>query len=631
MKQRCSLLLLQSLEDGCCICCTQIVADHEAKWRNLFQVGQLPNVCAAGVHQDGQLQPCSLMNKLRILVHGQFGSSCSMSTEVQRRRKSARTVERDPTSTSRSMKSQGVLVHALSGRVKFLGVYIAAVAISRQRQRELKGLDRRRRIIHRLRMLQKQRQNSWEKETERLVLGAWIRGYRKAIDSLKSHQTARQAIVDKATELGMRTALTLTEGGPTESSDHFKRLLEEEENHFSRQGWEYLPLQVKGAYENFLLSIDAACDELKVQAAALKRLAQTSAAQDEYKKTSSQDDKYSTSSSISQTDGGHFMHSTMDGFTRDLEGSLVAELQSATHESHRMPHMVEQNVHSIIDRIADPHVLLASYDSIKTKLQFAYLKEGDIWEDFDWNWFKQTAKLLEAGTYEFTPARQVYMRRPGKGGEMRSHVLISPRDQVVEEAIRVELENIYDPIFLEDSHGFRPGKSCHTALKAIKNGWKGTSWFLQLEINNRYGISNHKRLLNILSERLQDQRLLNMLRQMFAVGIIDIGGPMCQNGSLLSALLCNIYYHELDVEVAKIRSEVNVRFDERFDTRRIAKTGASPEQLEQNSQEAEYMSVRYIRVADEFLIGVTGSRAVALDILARVKHFAVSNLKLRFH
>jgi hypothetical protein len=67
MKQRCSLLLLQGLEDGCCIFCTQIVADHEAKWRNLFQVGQLPNVCAAGVHQDGQLQPCSLMNKLRIL------------------------------------------------------------------------------------------------------------------------------------------------------------------------------------------------------------------------------------------------------------------------------------------------------------------------------------------------------------------------------------------------------------------------------------------------------------------------------------------------------------------------------------------------------------------------------------
>jgi hypothetical protein len=168
----------------------------------------------SGLHQDGQLQLCSLMNKLRILVHGQFGSSCSMSTEVQRRRKSARTVERDPTSTSRSMKNQGVLVHALSGRVKFLGVYIAAVAISRQRQRELKGLDRRRRIIHRLRMLQKQRQNSWEKETERLVLGAWIRGYRKAIDSLKSHQTARQAIVDKATELGMRMALTLTEGAP---------------------------------------------------------------------------------------------------------------------------------------------------------------------------------------------------------------------------------------------------------------------------------------------------------------------------------------------------------------------------------------------------------------------------------
>jgi RNA-directed DNA polymerase len=238
---------------------------------------------------------------------------------------------------------------------------------------------------------------------------------------------------------------------------------------------------------------------------------------------------------------------------------------------------------------------------------------------------------LKTGKYEFTPVEQVDMRKPGIGGQMRSHALVCLRDQIVEEAIRVELESIYDPTFLQDSHGFRPGKSRHSALKAIKNGWKGTSWFLDVEIDNRYGISNQKRLLDILSERIQDQRLLNMLEQMLAVGIIDMGGPMCENGSLLSALLCNIYYHQLDLEIARIKSEVNVGSKKRDDITGIARTGgAGSGRRQQNHQDPEYIRVRYVRFADEFLIGVTGSKAIAQDILGRVKHFLVSNLKLRF-
>jgi hypothetical protein len=550
-------------------------------------------------------------------------------------RETAHIMEQDLTTsrTSKSIRAQGALVHAMSSRVKFLGVYIAAVVMSKQKRREAKGLEKRRRVIHRLHMLQKQRQTSWEKEAERLVLKAWIRGYRKAISTLRSSpQNGRQVVVKKAAVLGMKTALNLTEGDPTESRNHLKKLLEEEKDHFSRQGWAYLPLRVKGAYENFLLSIDEACDELKVQAAALKRLQRNPSGQERHQNVSSQDNEYDPSSSLSRRDDEHFFKPTMDRFD-NVEGFAdITELQPADHQNLSLsPTRVDQNVHKIIDRIADPHALLASYSSIKARLQFAYLKEGEVGEEFDWNWFNNTAHSLKTGKYEFTPVEQVDMRKPGIGGQMRSHALVCLRDQIVEEAIRVELESIYDPMFLQDSHGFRPGKSRHSALKAIKNGWKGTSWFLDVEIDNRYGISNQKRLLDILSERIQDQRLLNMLEQMLAVGIIDMGGPMCENGSLLSALLCNIYYHQLDLEIARIKSEVNIGSKKRDDITGIARTGGvGPGRRKQNHQDPEYIRVRYVRFADEFLIGITGSKAIAQDILGRVKHFLVSNLKLRF-
>ncbi len=106
---------------------------------------------------------------------------------------------------------------------------------------------------------------------------------------------------------------------------------------------------------------------------------------------------------------------------------------------------------------------------------------------------------------------------------------------------------------------------------------------------------------------------------------------MCENGSLLSALLCNIYYHQLDLEIARIKSEVNVGSKKRDDITGIARTGGSgPGRRQQNHQDPEYIRVRYVRFADEFLIGITGSKSIAQNILGRVKHFLVSNLKLRF-
>ena len=227
---------------------------------------------------------------------------------------------------------------------------------------------------------------------------------------------------------------------------------------------------------------------------------------------------------------------------------------------------------NVIDVLGNPHVLGAACESIKSRQRLVSLGEdeqevmhvskgkafGHV-EDVDWNWFAHTAEQLRAGTYTFKPLRRIEVSRRGRG-EARHLTLVNVKDQIVQEAMKSILEKIYGPVFSRDAHGFRPGTSVHSALKSIKYGWKGITWFLQFDVRKSDDTLVQKRLMGVLAERIQDQRFLGTLTQMFEVGIIRVdtfADEEMPQGSILSALLGSIYFHQLDEEINRIIEEVS--------------------------------------------------------------------------
>jgi len=126
--------------------------------------------------------------------------------------------------------------------------------------------------------------------------------------------------------------------------------------------------------------------------------------------------------------------------------------------------------------------------------------------------------------------------------------------------VRMLLERIYEPLFYDSSHGFRPGRSCHTALQPMKRGWTGAKWFVDIDIKGYFNNINHDILMALLEKRIEDKQFLNLIQDMLKAGYVEdwqyhktySGTPQ---GGIVSPILANIYLHELDEYMEKLRQE----------------------------------------------------------------------------
>ena len=284
--------------------------------------------------------------------------------------------------------------------------------------------------------------------------------------------------------------------------------------------------------------------------------------------------------------------------------------------------------------------------------------DDDTADGFSERYVQKLIQELRDGTYRAKPVRRENI--PKRNGKLRPLGIPSFRDKLLQEAVRMILETIYEPTFDKHSHGFRPNRSCHTALRQLSSEFTGVAWFIEGDIKGCFDNIDHETLIAILGRKIKDSKFLNIIRQFLKAGYIEnwkyhatySGTPQ---GGICSPILANIYLNELDKKFAEIserfaKPRSALRAPEYDDmSREMKKTSYWIDHTEDAEARTELIrhykelqkeirclpakpadnkKFTYVRYADDWLAGVCGTRQECEELKAEISEFLSTELKL---
>jgi retron-type reverse transcriptase len=160
--------------------------------------------------------------------------------------------------------------------------------------------------------------------------------------------------------------------------------------------------------------------------------------------------------------------------------------------------------------ISDPEFLTIAYIKLrKNKGLYTPGTDGETLDGLNFDKLKDLGRNIHTGFYKPRPVRRIMIDKV-KGGQ-RPLGIPSAIDKIPQEAIRMILEHIYEPLFLPTSHGFRPRKSCHSALNYYKMRFQGVSWIIKMDIKGCFNNIMHSKLINSLSELIDDKAFFDLM------------------------------------------------------------------------------------------------------------------------
>jgi group II intron reverse transcriptase/maturase len=240
-------------------------------------------------------------------------------------------------------------------------------------------------------------------------------------------------------------------------------------------------------------------------------------------------------------------------------------------------------------------------------------------------------------------------------------------DKLVQEVVRSILERIYEPVFENSSHGFRPGRSPHTALEQIRHEWTAIKWLVDMDLKSYFDTIPHNVLMGLLEKKIEDKRFLRLIKAMLDVGYLEdwtyhttfSGVPQ---GSICAPILANVVLHELDLYMRELKAQFDKgkrrkgndiyihysnkirRLRRKYDTlkgkeenkEKLQEIKRAIQQVKQQRKkfpscdpfDAEYKRLYYCRYADDFAVGIIGSKADAEAAKEAMKRYIEGTLKL---
>lgn len=281
---------------------------------------------------------------------------------------------------------------------------------------------------------------------------------------------------------------------------------------------------------------------------------------------------------------------------------------------------------------------------------------------------QRIAKLIESlkdRSYQPNPARRTYIAKKNNPAKKRPLGIPSGDDKLVQEVIRMLLESIYEPNFSDASHGFRPQKSCHTALTKIQKTFTGAKWFVEGDIKACFDSFDHHVLIDILRKRIDDEAFISLMWKFLKAGYMEqwqyhmtySGTPQ---GSGMSPILANIYLNELDRYMGEYKARFykptrtanpahrnmaskifyykakndKVWYDLSVEEKKECARTLRQMRSEQRKlpthpvQETSYKAIQYVRYADDFIVGVIGSHEDAKKLKQDLTVFLKEKLGL---